>query len=72
MGISDGCGPEMVMGIGGTVVELDEGTMMGIGTRKAQVARRAPLTFGESVPDSSILPSGILLVASLHLVLTLK
>ena len=25
MGIGDGCGPEMVMGIGGTVVELDEG-----------------------------------------------
>ena len=46
--------------------------MMGIGQRKAQVARRAPLTFGESVPGSSVLPSGILLVASLHLVQTLK
>ena len=72
MGIGNGFGPEMVMGIGGTVVELDEGMVMGIGQRKAQVARRAPLTFGESVPGSSVLPSGILLVASLHLVQTLK
>ena len=45
MGISDGCGPEMVMGIGGTVVELDEGTVMGIGTEEGPGCEEGSVNF---------------------------
>ena len=46
MGIGDGCGPEMVMGIGGTVVELDEGTVMGIGTEEGTGCEEGSVNFG--------------------------
>ena len=45
MGIGNGFGPEMVMGIGGTVVELDEGMVMGIGTEEGPGCEEGSVNF---------------------------